>query len=104
MEGECTEVRLSENGTVSDIFLKDGSGNTAHVHIEDYIFSGATGENDLHRDIRKGRKIRAMGILHIDENGDPVIRVRNCEEVVYVPPRKIYINPKTGDWLGFLMK
>ena len=99
VEGECTEVVLSEDNVVSDILLKDGKGNTAHVHIEDYIFSGATGKNTLHEDIKKGRTVRAMGILHKDENGDAVIRVRNCEEVVYVPPRKVYINPKTGDWL-----
>ena len=104
VEGECTEVILADDGYVSEILLKDTAGNTARVRIEDYIFSGATGENDLHEDIKKGRKIRAMGILHVDESGEPVIRVRNCEEVVYVPPRKIYINPKTGDWLAYFIK
>ena len=43
-----------------------------------------------------------MGLLHIDEYGKTVIRVRNCDEVAYVPPRLDPSNPKTGDWLHFL--
>lgn len=99
VEGTCTDVILAENGAVSEILLKDSAGNTARVLVESYIFSGATGKNELQDTIRKERTVRAVGILHVDENGDVVIRVRNCEEVVYVPPRKLYINPKTGDRL-----
>ena len=36
-----------------------------------------------------------MGLLHVNENGETVIRVRNCEEVVWIPPGT-YLNPKTG--------
>ena len=106
-EGKCTQILLTQ-GRVSGIQLKDGSGNTASIVIEDGISSAATGENDLHEKIRKGGTIRALGILHVDTAGNPVIRVRNCEEVVYVPPRKEYkeeyINPDTGDWLFSFLK
>ena len=103
VEGECTEITLT-GGTISGITLKDGNGNTAHVLIEDFIVSAATGRNDLHEDIHKGDTVRALGILHVDGTGRTVIRVRNCEEVVYVPPKTEYVNPKTGDWLAFLLK
>ena len=76
--------------------LKDEDGNLAKVAIEDYIFNGSDGENDLHKTIRKGRTVRAAGLLHVNEYGDTVIRARNCEEVVWVPPRT-YWNPNTGD-------
>lgn len=103
VEGECTEILFREDGRISDIFLADDEENTAHVIVEDFIFS-VTGENHLHESIQKEHQVRAMGILHVDSSGKPVIRVRSCEEVVYIPPRKIYINPKTGDWLAQLMK
>ena len=103
VEGECTDITLT-GGTVSGITLKDGNGNTAHVRIEDCISSSATGRNDLQEDIHKGDTVRAIGILHVDGTGKTVIRVRNCEEVVYVPPKTEYVNPKTGDWLTLLLK
>ena len=84
--------------------MTDTAGNLARVLIEDYIFSGSTGKNELQETVRKNRTIRAMGILHTDADGNPVIRVRNCAEVVYIPPRTVYINPKTGDWLAQLTK
>ena len=76
--------------------LEDETGNKAVVKIEDYIRNGSIGKNDLHLTIRKGRTVRAMGILYVDEYGDTVIRARNCEEVIWVPPGTYY-NPKTGD-------
>jgi len=96
VEGICAGVLFRDDGTLSGILLKNEAGQTARVLIEDGIFSGASGENTLHEEIRSGRKIRAMGLLHLTPAGETVIRVRNCEEVVYVPP-KTYINPKTGD-------
>ena len=103
-EGTCTEVLLSDDDRVRAITLTDTAGNLARVLIEDYIFSGSTGKNELQETVRKNRTIRAMGILHTDADGNPVIRVRNCAEVVYIPPRTVYINPKTGDWLAQLTK
>ena len=97
-EGLCLEIYCREDGTLAGCLLKDDSGNLARVKIEDGIGNGSDGGNDLHRTIRRGRTVRAMGILHVDEFGDTVLRVRNCEEVVWVPPRHILI-PATGDGL-----
>jgi len=100
VEGECLEIYCREDDTMAGCLLEDESGNQAKVHIEDYIGNGSDGENDLHKSIRRGRTVRAMGLLHIDEYGDTVIRVRNCEEVVYVPPRTLFsLNPLTADTL-----
>ena len=80
------------------IVLEDENGNTFRIKVEDYIFNGSDGENKLHKKIRKGRTVRAIGLLHVDTYGETVLRVRNCEEVVWVPPRD-YWNPPTGDHL-----
>lgn len=97
-EGKCLEIYCREDDTLAGCLLEDGNGNQAKIHIEDYIRNGSDGDNDLHKRIRKGRTVRAAGLLHINEYGDTVLRVRNCEEVVWVPPRR-YLNPKTGDHL-----
>lgn len=96
VEGTCLEIYCREDSTMAGCLLEDGNGNRAIVKIEDHIRNGSDGKNELHLTIRKGRTVRAMGILHVDEYGDTVIRVRNCEEVVWVPPGT-YFNPKTGD-------
>ena len=97
-EGTCLEVYAREDGTMAGCLLQDSGNRLARVKIEDYIGNGSDGGNDLHKTIRKGRTVRAMGLLHIDEYGDTVIRVRNCEEVVWVPPLHLEVtNPKTGD-------
>ena len=96
VEGICLEIYCREDGTLAGCLLADENGNQAKISIEDYIRNGSDGGNDLHKRIRRGRTVRAAGLLHIDEYGDTVLRVRNCEEVVWVPPRW-YLNPRTGD-------
>lgn len=99
-EGTCLEVYCREDRTLAGCLLKDGQGNQILVQVEDQIRNSADGGNDLHISIRKGRTVRAAGLLHVNELGETVIRVRNCEEVVYVPPRRLFsLNPKTGDFL-----
>lgn len=98
VEGTCSEIYCREDNTLSGCLLSDERGNTAALLIEDYIFNGSDGENTLHLFIRKNRRVQAMGLLHVDQYGNPVIRVRNCEEIVYVPPRQIFrLNPRTED-------
>lgn len=98
VEGVVKKVEFTPDGEgVARLSLEDARGDLAQILIEDYIFSGATGKNDLASEIKKGRTVRARGILHLDEDGAPVLRVRNCDEVVYVPPNII---PKTGDAIG----
>lgn len=107
VEGRVTDVTYSVGGKgVSRITLKDGNGDLAEILIENGIVSGADGENDLASQVKEGRTVRAIGILHLDSDGTPVLRVRNCDEVVYVPPVPVSLgsrrNPRTGDliWIA----
>lgn len=107
VEGKVTDVTYTDDRkVVSRITLKDGNGDLAEILIEDDIVSGADGENDLASQVKKGRTVRAIGILHLESDGTPVLRVRNCDEVVYVPPVPVSLgsrrNPRTGDliWIA----
>ena len=71
--------------------------------VEEDIGSGAYGTNELISEVQNTKTVRAMGLLHIDEYGKTVLRVRNCDEVVYVPPINDPSNPKTGDWFARLL-
>ena len=107
VEGRVTDVTYSVDGKgVSRITLKDGNGDFAEILIEDSIVSGADGKNNLASQVKKGRTVRAIGLLHLESDGTPVLRVRNCDEVVYVPPVPVSLgsrrNPRTGDliWIA----
>ena len=113
VEGKVTKVTEVTKATYTDdrkvvfrITLKDGNGDFAEILIEEDIVSGADGVNDLASRVKKGRTVRAIGILHLDSVGRPVLRVRNCDEVVYVPPVPVSLgsrrNPRTGDliWIA----
>lgn len=107
VEGRVTDVTYSVGGKgVSRITLKDGNGDLAEILIENGIVSGADGKNNLASQVKRGRTVRAIGILHLDSDGTPVLRVRNCDEVVYVPPVPVSLgsrrNPRTGDliWIA----
>ena len=107
VEGRVTDVTPTNQGKgVARITLKDGKGDLAEILIEDGIVSGADGKNDLASQVKEGRTVRAIGILHLESDGTPVLRVRNCDEVVYVPPVPVSLgsrrNPRTGDliWIA----
>lgn len=107
VEGKVTDVTPTNRGKgVSRITLKDGNGDFAEILIEKGIVSGADGKNDLASQVKEGRTVRAIGILHLESDGTPVLRVRNCDEVVYVPPVPVSLgsrrNPRTGDliWIA----
>ena len=107
VEGRVTDVTYTDDRkVVSRITLKDGNGDLAEILIEEDIVSGADGKNNLASQVKEGRTVRAIGILHLDGNGTPVLRVRNCDEVVYVPPVPVSLgsrrNPRTGDliWIA----
>ena len=100
--GVCQEVYCWESdNALAGCLLKDGTGNAAKIQIDDGIFAGSDGKNDLHETIGKNRTVWAIGLLHVNENGETVIRVRNCEEVAWIPPGT-YLNPKTGSLLPML--
>lgn len=104
VEGRVTDVTYSVDG--KGITLKDGNGDFAEILIENGIVSGADGKNNLASQVKRGRTVRAIGLLHLDSDGTPVLRVRNCDEVVYVPPVPVSLgsrrNPRTGDliWIA----
>ena len=98
-----TVVSLTAKGNaVSRITLRDSQGGQATVLIEDTILSSSHGTNSLASKIKKGRTVKAAGLLHIDEYGKSVLRVRNCDEVRYIPAVVDVSNPRTGDWLAEL--
>ena len=110
VEGKVTKVTevtyTDDRKVVFHITLKDGNGDLAEILIEEDIVSGADGKNNLASQVKEGRTVRAIGILHLDSVGRPVLRVRNCDEVVYVPPVPVSLgsrrNPRTGDliWIA----
>ena len=103
VEGHVVSITRTPDGKgVSRFTIRDFVGDLATVIIEDGIGSGAYGTNELSTEVKLSRVVRAMGLLHIDEYGKTVLRVRNCDEVVYVPPKKDPTNPRTGDWLAWL--
>jgi hypothetical protein len=91
--------------------LWDQKAGYATVLVEPYIVSGSDGENHLALDIREGQEVRALGLLHLHEDGTAVVRVRNCDEVIvidpwpYTPDRPRPVrdktNPSSGDSIGF---
>lgn len=104
VSGEVTAVTLTGENGVCRFTLRDEEGGLAEVLIEDGIFSGATGENALASQVKVGRTVRAMGLCHVHSDGTVVVRVRNCDEVVYVAPlaytpEKQQDNPQTEDEL-----
>lgn len=99
VEGVVESLIYTADGSgLTRLTLTDARGDPAVILIEPYIRSGSTGKNDLGLEIEEGVTVRARGILHLNEKGSPVLRVRNCDEVVYVPPNII---PYTGDTIGF---
>lgn len=106
---EGTLVSLDKEGkSVSRFTLQDLRGDLVTVVVEDDIRSGAYGTNELASLLKKGRTIQAVGLLHVDEFQQSVLRVRNCDEIAYIAPRLIPradpTNPKTGDWFRFLFR
>lgn len=100
VEGEAVSVEKTADGKgVSRLKLRDVRGDTAWIVVDPEIRSGAYGVNHLASQIRQGRTVRAIGLLSRDGSGASVIRVRNCDEVVYVPPVPDRTNPQTGDVL-----
>ena len=113
IEGTVISVTAMGSTGVSRFILADADGNRAAVDIEESILSGSTGKNELAYVVKTGRTVRATGLLYVSADGEPALRVRNCDEVVYVPSlpytgetEAATDNPKTGDellsWLGTL--
>lgn len=101
INGIVTEVQ-KENGSVSQIIVKDNSGESAKVFIDGYIYSALTGQNTLANSIKKGDSISAIGILYNHPEGNSntpvtVLRVRNCDEIVITGSTEI--EPETPTYI-----
>ena len=106
VEGTVETLEYTPDGLgIRRFTLRDEQGDLAEVLIEDYILSGADGVNHLAEQVMEGKAVRAYGILHRESDGNVVLRVRNCDEVVYIPPIPEKAekgvpdlsNPNTGD-------
>ena len=88
--GVVQRVRI-ENDVLAEIWLSDGTGKEAAIFIDGYIYSGTTGQNTLAESIKAGDKVSAVGVLYMhpedeQEESVPVLRVRNCDEIVNLAP------------------
>jgi hypothetical protein len=84
--GVVQRVRI-ENDVLAEIWLSDDTGKEAAIFIDGYIYSGTTGQNTLAESIKAGDKVSAVGVLYMhpedgEEESVPVLRVRNCDEIV----------------------
>ena len=103
-EGIVTALTSDGEG-VSRFTLRDSRDDMAEIVVAPEIRSGAYGINDLAERVKLGETVRAMGLLSMEETGQAVLRVRNCDEVVAVAERKTApaaviadeTNPRTGD-------
>lgn len=85
VEGQVVSVTRTNDGKgVSKLMVKDENGDASTVLIEEGIASGKYGTNTLASQIQEGQTVRAMGLLYLDGEGHPMLRVRNCDEVVRV--------------------
>lgn len=106
VEGKVVSFRMDETGAVRELVLEK-NGQFAAVFIDDGILSASLGYNDLSERVQTGRIFRAIGLVHMREDGVSVVRVRNCDEVVHVPVIQYYWepaqpdNPRVGDSIGF---
>ena len=105
IQGKITKRTLTKNKKgLTALTVKDDAGDTANVIIESTVLSGSTGKNTLAEKLKVGRNVRVIGILHKNAKGEEVIRVRDCDEVVYLkaPKKADKSNPPTGDKFRFL--
>jgi len=98
VEGEVVSLtRTKDRKGIAALVLKDLYGDLAEVRIGETIGRGTDGVNNLYAKIKTGDHVSAIGILHREEDGTAVLRVRNCQEV---EPKEVpadQSNPKTGD-------
>ncbi|MBQ5761741.1 MAG: CehA/McbA family metallohydrolase [Clostridia bacterium] len=101
--GTVTRVELTSDGLgIAEYWVKDASGVEAAVFIDGYILSGTTGTNTLASFVKEGAIVSGVGVLykHPEGNSDvsvPVLRVRNCDEIVLVSGSSSESGGSTGN-------
>ncbi len=105
IQGKVTALSLTKDKKgIRRLVIEDTRGDKAIVEIEESITSGVSGKNRLAKDIKKNRNVWAMGLVHINEKGETVLRVRDCDEVVWIKSEADKTNPGTGDKLWWLWR
>lgn len=100
LEGTVVSVEHTSDGRgIRRFVLQDIRGDQAAVEIPAFILSGAYGVNQLSGQVQPGNTIRVIGFCSLNAAGDTVLLVRNCDEVVQIPPEPDSSNPKTADFL-----
>ena len=100
LEGTVLSAEQTADGEgISRFVMQDIRGDQGVVVIEPWIRSGSSGVNDLTKQVQVGQVVRVIGLCHRTAQGETVLQVRNCDEVVLVPPEPDPTNPKTGDSL-----
>ena len=108
VEGKVVSYRTDAVGAVRELVLEK-DGQFALVYIDEGIVSNSLGYNNLADRVETGRIFRATGLVYMREDGASVVRVRNCDEVVYVPVIRYYWeptvpdSPRVGDGIGLWM-
>ncbi len=86
--GKVTRVEYTDDAQgVAEFWIVDATGKEAAIFIDGYISSGTTGKNALASIVKTGATISAIGILYNHPEGEseepvPVLRVRNCDDIV----------------------
>ncbi len=101
VEGEVVSVISSGENGVAQFVVKDANGDLATVFIDGYILSGTTGKNELASIVKVGNTVSAVGLLYMHPEGDsdvsvPVLRVRNCDEILLVKEGAGETDPTEG--------
>lgn len=99
VQGTVLTVQYTEDGRgVREFMIGDFRGDAATVRIEPEILSAKFGTNTLASLVRPGNLIRASGLLHLNGEGKPMLRVRNCDEIELLPTSVADpTNPRTAD-------
>ena len=105
VQGTVVSYVTDEAGAIRELVL-EYNGQFAAVFIDEGILSNSRGYNDLAERVEEGRIFRAIGFSYMRDDGVSVVRVRNCDEVVYVPVIRYFWepaapdNPRVGDGIG----
>ena len=84
---EGTVIRVEMGDTVKSFTLRAENEEEVTVLVEDFILSGSLGYNHLDRTVKVGNRVSAVGLCYLTD-GNPVLRLRDCDEVVLLwePP------------------
>ena len=100
VSGKVSDIVMA-GGRVSQFKVTDRFNRPATVFIDGYI-TNPEGVNDIHTWIKNGQTVSAVGLLYSHPEGDsdvsvPVLRVRNCDEIVFISDANTPVEPTNPD-------